>query len=167
MILQQSWAQFFNSHWHDCSTVTGMIVQQSLARLFNCYWYDSSTITAKTFFFYTGRILQQWYSLLKNRAMYQEYDIWSQLKLHSVDSLFQVCYKSVKTLYSLLCFPIQCLNYLQLKVLVCVSLSLHKIFLLMPLLNCCSISLSQMCIQDHIKHLRWSVLWKQLAAFSR
>ena len=69
--------QFFNSHWHDCSTCTGMIVQQSLAQLFNSCWHNSSTVTGKILFFYAGRILQQWFSLLKNCAMYQEYDTWS------------------------------------------------------------------------------------------
>ena len=77
-IVQQSVAWFFNSGWHDCSTVAGRIVQQSLARLFNCYWHDSSTVTAKiSFFFFAGRILQKRCSLLKNRAMHQEYDAWS------------------------------------------------------------------------------------------
>ena len=74
-ILQQSLAWFFNSHWHDSFTVTGMIVQQALAWLFNSYWHDSSTVTGKIFFC-ADRILQQWCSLLKNGAMYQEYDIW-------------------------------------------------------------------------------------------
>ena len=65
MILQQWIAWFF----------TGMIVQQALAWLFNSYWHDSSTVTGKIFFC-ADRILQQWCSLLKNGAMYQEYDIW-------------------------------------------------------------------------------------------
>ena len=69
MILRQSLAQFFNSHWQDCSTVTDMIVQLLLARFFNSNGQD--------FFFYAGRILQQWCSLLKNCTMYQEYDTWS------------------------------------------------------------------------------------------
>ena len=35
MIIQQWLARlFFNSHWHDCSTVTDTIVQQSRARFF-------------------------------------------------------------------------------------------------------------------------------------
>ena len=84
-------AQFFNSGWHDCSTVVGMIVQQSLAWLFNSYWHDSSTVKESIFFFFAGRILQQWCSLLKNRAMYQEYDTWSivyeRLSLKIGDSL--------------------------------------------------------------------------------
>ena len=50
-IVQQSLAQFFNSHWHDCSTVAGMIVQQSLAWLFNSHWQDCSTVA--------GTIIQQ------------------------------------------------------------------------------------------------------------
>ena len=50
-VVQQSLAQFFNSHWHDSSTVTGIILQQSLARLFNSHWHDSSTLA--------GTILQQ------------------------------------------------------------------------------------------------------------
>ena len=82
IILQQSLARLFNSHWHDYSTVTGMIDQQWLARFFNSHWYNSSTVTGRIIppsradfsFFYAGRILQQWRSLLKNRAMYQEYD---------------------------------------------------------------------------------------------
>ena len=75
---QQRLARFFNSHWHNSSTVPGTIVQQWLARFFNSDWHDSSTFTVKIFsFFYAGRILQQWCSLLKNRAMYQEYDTWS------------------------------------------------------------------------------------------
>ena len=78
IILQQSPARFFNSHWHNSSTVTGTIVQQSLARFFNSGWHDSSTVTGKIFsFFYAGRIPQQWSSLLKNCAMYQEHDTWS------------------------------------------------------------------------------------------
>ena len=35
----------FNSHWHDCLTVTGIILQQSLTQLFNSYWQDYSTVT--------------------------------------------------------------------------------------------------------------------------
>ena len=77
-IVQQLLARLFNSGWHDSSTVTGIILQQSPARFFNSGWHDSSTVTGKIFsFFYAGRILQQWSSLLKNRAMYQEYDTWS------------------------------------------------------------------------------------------
>ena len=44
-------AGFFNSRWHDSSTVTGTILQQSLARLFNSQdnifflrWHDSSAV---------------------------------------------------------------------------------------------------------------------------
>ena len=63
-------ARLFNSHWQDYSTVAGMILQQSLARLINSH--------GQIFlFFYAGRILQQWRSLLKNRAMSQEYGTWS------------------------------------------------------------------------------------------
>ena len=74
MILQQTLARFLNSHWRDCSTVTGMTIQQSLAwffisrwrdswtvagmilrqslaRFFNSYWHDCSTVT--------GTIVQQ------------------------------------------------------------------------------------------------------------
>ena len=50
MILQQWLEWLFNSHWHDCSTVTGTIVQQSLAKPFNSRWHDCSV---------TGTILQQ------------------------------------------------------------------------------------------------------------
>ena len=71
MILQQSLVWLFNSDWHDCSTVTGIILQQLLARLFNSQGQDFFS------FFYAGRILQQWCSLLKNRAMYQECETWS------------------------------------------------------------------------------------------
>ena len=75
IILQQSLARFLNSGWHDSSTVTGIILQQSLARLLNRGCHDSLAVTDKIFsFFYADRILQQWRSLLKNRAMYQEYD---------------------------------------------------------------------------------------------
>ena len=77
-IVQQSLARLINSGWHDSSTVTGIILQQSPARFFNSGWHDSSTVTGKIFsFFYAGRILQQRCSLLKNRAMYQEYDTCS------------------------------------------------------------------------------------------
>ena len=84
-IVQQWLARLFNSHWHDYSTVTGMIDQQWLARFFNSHWYNSSTVTGRIIqqsradfsFFYAGRILQQWRSLLKNRAMYQEFGRWS------------------------------------------------------------------------------------------
>ena len=68
-VVQQSLAQFFNSHWHDCSTVTGTIMQVWLAWFFNSHGQEFS-------FFYAGRILQQWCSLLTNRAMCQEYDTW-------------------------------------------------------------------------------------------
>ena len=76
-----SWymARFFNSHWHDYSVVD-TILQQWLAQFFNSRWHHCSTATGKIFsFFYAGRILQQWCSLLKNRAMYQEYDVWSKV----------------------------------------------------------------------------------------
>ena len=77
-IVQQLLAWLFNSGWHDSSTVTGIILQQSPARFFNSGWHDSSTVTGNIFsFFYAGRIPQQWSSLLKNRAMYQEYATWS------------------------------------------------------------------------------------------
>ena len=45
IIIQQLLAPLFNSHWQDYSTVTGTIVQQSLARLINSGWNDSSTVT--------------------------------------------------------------------------------------------------------------------------
>ena len=93
MILQQSLARLFNSHWHDWSTVAGTIIQQSLTGLLNSHWYDSSTVTGTILqqslaglfnshkqifsFFYAGRILQQWSTLLKNRATYQKYGTWS------------------------------------------------------------------------------------------
>ena len=49
----------------DSSTVASLILQQSLARLY----------TVKIIFlFCADTILQQWYSLLKNHAVYQEYD---------------------------------------------------------------------------------------------
>ena len=68
----------FNSPWHDYSTVTGIINQQSLARFFHRGLNDSSIVTGKIFsFFYASSILQQCCSLLKNRAMYQEYNTWS------------------------------------------------------------------------------------------
>ena len=50
-IVQQSLTQLFNSHRHNCSTVTGTIVQQSLTQLFNSHWHDCSTVT--------GMIIQQ------------------------------------------------------------------------------------------------------------
>ena len=103
MILQQSLARLLNSHWHKYATVAGTILQQSLVRLFNCSWYDCSTVTgtivqqslARFFnshgqdfcFFYAGRILQQWCSLLKNRALHQEYDTWSGLPYLSQGSM--------------------------------------------------------------------------------
>ena len=86
MIVHQSLARVFNSRWHNYSTVAGTIFQQSLARFFNSYWHDSSTMAGTILqqsrsrffsFFYAGRILEQRCSLLKNRAMYQEYDTWS------------------------------------------------------------------------------------------
>ena len=77
-IVQQSLVRFFNSHWNNSSTVTGTILQQSLAWVSSSGWHDSLTVTGKILsFFYDCRILQQWCSLLKNRAMYQQYDIWS------------------------------------------------------------------------------------------
>ena len=79
IILQQSLARLFTSHWHDYSKVAGTIVQPSLALLFNSGWHDRSTVTGKIFsFFYSGRILQHGCSLLKDCAMYQEYDTWSE-----------------------------------------------------------------------------------------
>ena len=71
-IVQQSLAWLLNSHRHDCSTVTGTILHQSLARFFHSHGKIFS-------FFYAGRIVQQWRSLLKNRAMYQEYGTWSEI----------------------------------------------------------------------------------------
>ena len=61
-------------------TVAGTIVQQSLAGMFNSHGQD--------FFFYAGRILQQWCSLLKICAMYQEYDTWSRIVLNHKQSSF-------------------------------------------------------------------------------
>ena len=93
MIVQQSLARLFNSHWHNWSTLAGTIIQQSLTGLFNSHWHDSSTVTGAILqqslaglfnshkqifsFFYAGRILQQWSTLLKNRATYQKYGTWS------------------------------------------------------------------------------------------
>ena len=55
----------FSIRLQDSSTVAGLILQQSLARLY----------TVKIIFlFCADTILQQWYSLLKNHAVYQEYD---------------------------------------------------------------------------------------------
>ena len=82
-IVQQTLARLFNSHWQDYSTVAGRIIHQSLAPLFNSHWHHCSTATGKiSSFFYAGRILQQWCSLLKNRAMYQEYDVRSKVRKH-------------------------------------------------------------------------------------
>ena len=59
-VVQQSLAQFFNSHWHDFSTVAGIILQQSLARFFSSGWHDSSTVTGKIFsFFYAGKFFNR------------------------------------------------------------------------------------------------------------
>ena len=66
-IVKQSLARLFNSHWHVRLTVASTVLQQFLTRFFNSHWQDFS-------FFYTGRILQQWWSLLNNPAMYQKYD---------------------------------------------------------------------------------------------
>ena len=87
-VVQQSLARMFNSHWYNCSAVASTIVQQALARFFNSrvagwffnsHWHDFSTVTDIIFsFFYAGRILQQWCSLLKNRTIYHEYDTWFQ-----------------------------------------------------------------------------------------
>ena len=78
-IIQQLLARFLNGHWHNSSTVTGTILQQSLARFFNSGWHDYSAVTGEIFsFFYAGRIFQQWCSLLKHRAMWQEYDTLSE-----------------------------------------------------------------------------------------
>ena len=84
-VIQQSLAGLINRGWHDPLTVTGIIfkstgtiAQQSLVRFSNSHWHDYSTVAGKIFsFFYAGRILQQRCSLLKNRAMYQEYDTCS------------------------------------------------------------------------------------------
>ena len=100
-LVQQSLARFFNSHWHDSSTATGIILQQSLARFFNSGWHDSSTVAVKIFsVLYAGRILQHWCSLLKNRVMYQKYDTWSQCLIYwyiSID-IYQFQLWSIKCL---------------------------------------------------------------------
>ena len=44
-LLTKSLAWLFNSHCHDCSTVTGAIFQQSLTRDINSCWHDSLTVT--------------------------------------------------------------------------------------------------------------------------
>ena len=96
----------FNSHSHDCLTVTGTIIHQWLARFFNSYWHDSSAVPGKIFsFFYPGRIPQQWCSLLKNRAMYQEYDTWSSS--YYIHSLFHVFLISIFPYISYFPFLIQ------------------------------------------------------------
>ena len=51
MILQQSLARLFNSHWHKYAIVAGKILQQSLVRLLNSRWHNCSTVT--------GTIVQQ------------------------------------------------------------------------------------------------------------
>ena len=51
MVVQQSLARLFNSHWHNSSIVAGKILQQSLARFFNSGWHNSSI--------FTGAIVQQ------------------------------------------------------------------------------------------------------------
>ena len=51
MILEQSLARLFNSHWHSCSKATGTIVQQSLACLFISHWHNCATVI--------GTIVQQ------------------------------------------------------------------------------------------------------------
>ena len=53
IIVQQLLGQFFDSGWHDCSTVTctnslkvaGTIFQELLVHLFNSHWCDCSTVT--------------------------------------------------------------------------------------------------------------------------
>ena len=88
--IQQSLTRLFNSHWHDCSTVAGTVIQKSLARLFNSHWHNYATVAGTsiqqslTRLFnghwhdcskVTGTILcwQNSSTVLKNRAMYQEY----------------------------------------------------------------------------------------------
>ena len=44
MIIQQWLARLFNSHWHDCSAITGTIVRQTLPRVFNSSWQNCSTV---------------------------------------------------------------------------------------------------------------------------
>ena len=95
-----------NSHCHDYSAVAGTILQQSLAQFFNIHWHDSSTVTGKIFsFFYAGRIPQQWCSLLKNHAMYHEYDIWSNS--YYIHFLFHVFLISIFPYISYFPFLIQ------------------------------------------------------------
>ena len=80
MTVQQSLTRLLNNYlhrllksiWHNCSTVTGTIVQQSLAQLSNSHRYEYSRVKIVFLFFSDSVILQQGYSLLKNRAMYQE-----------------------------------------------------------------------------------------------
>ena len=64
---KQSLERLFNSRWHDCSTVTGTIVQQSRAIFFFSMLVE----------FFNSDVKHQHSSTLKNRAIYQEYDIWS------------------------------------------------------------------------------------------
>ena len=73
---QQSLARLLTSHWRNSSTVVGTILQHSLAPLLNSVWHGSSSVKLMLFVC-SGRILKQWCSLLKNRAMHLEYNIWS------------------------------------------------------------------------------------------
>ena len=104
----------FKNGCHGCSTVTGSVLQQSLARLFNIGWHDCSTATGSILQqslarFFIFSMLAEFFnsdtSLLKNRAMYQEYDTWSNS--YYIHSLFHVFLISIFPYISYFPFLIQ------------------------------------------------------------
>ena len=103
MILQQSLAQLFNSHWHNSSTVAAMLIQQSLARLFNSHWHDCPTVTVRTveqslaklfnsgwhdFSTVTGTIIQQSLAWLINSGWHDSSTVTGVILQHSLAGLF-------------------------------------------------------------------------------
>ena len=80
MILQQWLARLFNSHWHDCSTVTGRIIQQWLVWLSNSHWHDFSTGT--------GTIDQQWLARFFNSHWHNSSTVTSTIVEQPLAGLF-------------------------------------------------------------------------------
>ena len=80
IILQRSLACLFNSHWHDCSTVTGTIVQQSLSGLLNSHWKNCSTVA--------GTIFQQSLAWLINSGWHDSSTVTGVILQQSLAGLF-------------------------------------------------------------------------------
>ena len=71
--VKQACQWLLNNRASDCWIIVPATVEQSCHPLMKIHSSDCWIIEIFSFF-YAGRILQQWCSLLKNSAMYQEYD---------------------------------------------------------------------------------------------